>query len=216
MSEQMLILVKTQLVHLFNAVQKNMVADDFFQSEFTHVIDNYLQISTSIDERLLNLFDLASFLHINAERISEPNKAFVNDFIQHMEDRELQKIEERVVAAPSDEEGWQAFMKFLDAVQFNPTRLVIDGVIVKKQDVFTLRAAFLRYFKTGDIKPMVPLMDQLAIAYQNRRVFEELCAKAAAGLSEDKKNRLSIIIARMFKNMEDSSDRSLFKQYASI
>ena len=212
----MLILVKTQLVHLFNAVQKNMVADDFFQSEFTHVIDNYLQISTSIDERLLNLFDLASFLHINAERISEPNKAFVNDFIQHMEDRELQKIEERVVAAPPDEEDWQAFMKFLDTVQFNPTRLVIDGVIVKKQDVFTLRAAFLRYFKTGDIKPLVPLMDQLAIAYQNRRVFEELCAKATAGLSEDKKNRLSIIIARMFKIMEDSSDRSLFKQYASI
>lgn len=216
LSEPMLILVKTQLVQLFNAVQKKQVTDELFQRGFTHTIDIYLQNFTSIDERLLNLFDLASFLHINAERISEPNKAFVNDFIQNMEDRELQKIEERVVAAPSDEEDWKAFMKFLDDIRFNSADLVIAGVIVKKKDVFTLRAAFLRYFKTGDIKPLVPLMDQLAIAYQNRQVFEELCNKAAAGLSEDKKHRLSIIIAHMFKNMEDSSNKSLFKQYASI
>ena len=214
--EPALILVKTQLVQLFNALQNKRVTDEFFRNEFMRIIDLYLQRFASIDERLLCLFNLVSFLHINAERILEPNKTFVNDFIQNMEGRELQKTEERVVAAPSDEEDWRAFMKVLDDIRFNSTDLVIADVVVKKKDVFTLRAAFNRYFKTGDTKPLIPLMDQLAIAYQNRQVFEELCSKAAAGLSEDKKHRLSIIIAHIFKNMEDSSNKSLFKQYASI
>lgn len=216
LSEPALLFVKTQLVQLFNALQEKRVTDLFFQGEFIQIIDLYLQRFASIDERLLNLFDLASFLHINAERISEPNKSFVNDFIQNMEDRELQKTEERVVAAPSEEEDWRAFMNVLDDIQYNSTDLVIADVVVKKKDVFTLRAAFNRYFKTGDMKPLIPLMDQLAIAYQNRQVFEELCSKAAVGLSEDKKHRLSIIIAHMFKIVEASSNISLFKQYASI
>lgn len=215
-SEPALILIKTQLVQLFNALQRKRVTDQFFQTEFMHIIDIYLQRFASIDERLLSLFNLASFLHINADRISEPSKSFVNDFIQNMEDRETQKIEEHVVAAPSDEEDWRAFMKVLDDIRFNSADLVIADVVVKKKDVFTLRAAFNTYFKTGEMQPLVALMDQLAIAYQNRQVFEELCSKAAAGLSEDKKRRIYTIISRMLGMMEDSSNKSLFKQYASI
>ena len=132
-SEPALILIKTQLVQLFNALQRKRVTDQFFQTEFMHIIDIYLQRFASIDERLLSLFNLASFLHINADRISEPSKSFVNDFIQNMEDRETQKIEEHVVAAPSDEEDWRAFMKVLDDIRFNSADLVIADVVVKKK-----------------------------------------------------------------------------------
>jgi hypothetical protein len=208
--------VKTQLGRWFKAAQQKQIPEQLFQHEFTVIIDLYMQTFATLHERVLSLFELVNFIHINAELLSGSNKTFINHFIQNMEDRELEKWQERIVAAPSDEEHWRAFMKLLDNVRINSTDLVIADMIVKKKDVFTLRAAFLGYFQTGNVNALVEMFDQLAIVYQNRGVFEELCAIAAAGLSKAQKDRINIIIAHMFRMMGESANKILFKQYASV
>ena len=106
-------------------------------------------------------------------------------------------------------------MKALGAHHSNSTDLVIATVVVNEEDVVKLYGAFLTYFKTDKIRPLVTLLDKLVITYQNRKVFQILCAKAAVNLTVVQKSTISRLLPYFLKSLTDSSNSSLFKQYTN-